>query len=140
GYTGTTIQYQNPCPAATRVSDTFGERTHPTTLKVLKHDGIDLAAENGTAVLAAADGVVIQTGFDYTSGHYVVLYHEVSGEYTYYCHCAEILVSKGEKVNVGDKIATVGSTGLATGPHLHFALSRDGEYIEPVFAGLEEYE
>lgn len=140
GQTGTTIQYQNPCPAATRISDTFGERTHPTTLKVLKHDGIDLAAENGAAVLAAADGVVIQTGFDYTSGHYVVLYHEVSGEYTYYCHCSKILVSEGEKVNVGDKIATVGSTGLSTGPHLHFALSRDGEYIEPVFVGREAYE
>lgn len=136
-HTGTAIQYQNPCPAATRISDTFGERTHPATLKVRKHDGIDLAAENGAAVLAAADGVVIQTGFDYTSGHYVVLYHEVSGEYTYYCHCAEILVSEGEKVNVGDKIATVGSTGLSTGSHLHFALSRNGEYKEPVFVGLD---
>lgn len=133
------IQYQNPCPDATRISDAFGERIHPVTQEKITHNGIDLAAPKGSDVLAAADGIVIQTGFDNTSGNYIVLYHELSGEYTYYASCQEILVSEGETVNAGDKIATVGSSGRSTGAHLHFALSQDGEYIEPVFEGIDVY-
>lgn len=57
----------------------------------------------------------------------------MSGEYTYYTHCQEITVTEGSSVTAGQKIAAVGSTGRSTGPHLHFALSRDGEYVEPVF-------
>ncbi|MDE5599254.1 MAG: M23 family metallopeptidase [Lachnospiraceae bacterium] len=139
GYTGTTIQYQNPCPAATRISDTFGERMNPMTKEIITHAGIDLAAAEGSDVLAAADGAVISVGFNYTDGNYVMLFHGDS-ECTYYAACQEILVSEGDKVSAGDKIATVGSTGRSTGPHLHFSLSRNGVPEEPVFVGLEEYE
>ncbi len=139
GYTGTTIQYQNPCPAATRISDTFGVRTHPMTKEIITHAGIDLAAAEGSDVLAAADGAVISVGFNYTDGNYVMLFHGDS-ECTYYAACQEILVSEGDKVSAGDKIATVGSTGRSTGPHLHFSLSRNGVPEEPVFMGIEEYE
>lgn len=133
GHYDVSIRYQNPCPDAARISDTFGERVHPVTQEKRVHNGIDFAAPDGTDVLAAADGVVIRCGYDSISGNYVVLYHELSGEFTYYAACKEILVSEGETVKAGDKIATVGSTGRSTGTHLHFALSRDGEYIEPVF-------
>lgn len=97
------------------------------------HNGIDFAAEKGADVLAAADGTVYRTGFDSANGNYVILYHALSGEYTYYTHCQEILVTEGNSVIAGQKIAAVGSTGRSTGPHLHFALSRNGEYIEPAF-------
>ncbi|MDE5931863.1 MAG: M23 family metallopeptidase, partial [Lachnospiraceae bacterium] len=126
------IQYRNPCPSYTRISDSFGVRTNPVTGEQRAHNGIDFAAEKGADVLAAADGTVYQTGFDADNGNYVILYHVLSGEDTYYTHCQEILVTEGESVTAGQKIAAVGSTGQSTGSHLHFALSRDGEYIEPV--------
>lgn len=127
------IQYINPCPSYTRISDSFVVRTNPETGEEKAHKGIDFAAEKGADVLAAADGTVYRTGFDSANGNYVILYHVLSGEYTYYTHCQEILVTEGNSVTAGQKIAAVGSTGRSTGPHLHFALSRNGEYIEPVF-------
>lgn len=127
------IQYSNPCPSYTRISDTFGVRTHPVTGEQRAHNGIDFATEKGADVLAAADGIVYRTGFDSDNGNYVILYHAMSGEYTYYTHCQEILVTEENSVTAGQKIATVGNTGRSTGPHLHFALSRDGEYVEPVW-------
>jgi len=132
GHHDVAVQYVNPCPGS-RISDTFGVRTHPVTGEEKAHDGIDFAAKEGTDILAAADGTVYKTGFDTVSGNYVVLYHVMNGEFTYYACCQEILVTEGSSVAAGQKIATVGSTGRSTGPHLHFALSRDGEYIEPVF-------
>lgn len=127
------ITYMNPCPSAGRISDGFGERIHPVTGMVLEHNGIDFAAEQGTDILAAAEGSVYKTGYDSELGNYVVLYHVLSGEFTYYACCSEILVSEGEEVAAGQKIAAVGSTGRSSGPHLHFALSRNGEYVEPEF-------
>lgn len=127
------IQYSNPCPSYTRIADSFGVRTNPVTGEQRAHNGIDFAADMGADVLAAADGTVYQTGFDFGNGNYIILYHVMSGEYTYYTHCQEILVTEGDSVTAGQEIATVGSTGRSTGPHLHFALSRDGEYVEPVF-------
>ncbi len=137
---GGTIHYLNPCPAAIEISNAFSERTSPVTKEIITHVGIDFAAPEGSDVLAAADGIVTAVGFDYTDGNYVWLRHEESGESTYYSACQEILVSQGDEVNAGDKIATVGSTGRSTGPHLHFSLSRNGEPEEPVFMELEEYE
>lgn len=127
------IAYCNPCPSYTRISDTFGTRTNPITGEKKLHTGIDLAAEEGADIVAAAEGTVYQTGFDAVYGNYVVLYHVLSGEFTYYTSCQDVLVKEGSSVAAGQKIATVGSTGTSTGPHLHFALSRNGEYVEPVF-------
>ena len=127
------ITYTNPCPSAGRISDGFGTRTNPATGMVLKHNGIDFAAEQGADILAAAEGSVYKIGYDSELGNYVVLYHVLNGEFTYYACCSEIFVSEGEEVTAGQKIAAVGSTGRSTGPHLHFALSRNGEYVEPEF-------
>ena len=135
---GGTIHYLNPCPAATGISNAFNERKSPVTKEIITHVGIDFAAPEGSDVLAAADGIVTAVGFDNTDGNYVWLHHKESDESTYYSACQEIFVSVGDEVSAGDKIATVGSTGRSTGPHLHFSLSRNGEPEEPVFMELEE--
>lgn len=129
------IIFSNPCPDYERISDPYGERTHPVTGEKRRHNGVDLAAPSGADVLAAADGAVYRTGFDAENGNYVVLWHGDSGQMTYYTHCRDILVSEKDQVSAGDKIATVGQTGRATGPHLHFAVSGDGEWQEPVWGG-----
>lgn len=125
------IAFLNPCPDYVRISDGYGERKNPVTGEIKKHNGVDMAADMGTAVVAAADGRVYETGFDAEDGNYVVLWHGQSGQMTYYTHCEEVLVSKNDQVLAGDKIATVGSTGRSTGSHLHFAVSYDGEWQEP---------
>lgn len=126
------ISYINPCPSYTRISDTFGKRVHPVTNIELFHNGVDMAAEHGTDIVAASRGIVCRTGYDPTNGNYVVIYHW-DENFTYYAHCSEILVSEGDRVESGQKIATVGSTGRSTGNHLHFMVSDNGEYVEPVF-------
>lgn len=126
------IKYDKPCNY-TRISDVFGGRTHPVTGEVILHEGIDYVAAEGTDIWAAADGVVYETGFSAEYGNYVVLRH-INGEMTYYCHCQGVTVKKDDQVKRGDKIATVGSSGRSTGPHLHFALSRSGWFVNP-----EEY-
>jgi len=133
GHHDLAVSWLIPCPSYTQISDTFGTETHPQTGEQRSHNGIDFAAEKGADILAAADGVVYRTGYESAGGNYVILYHGQSGEFTYYTCCQDILVSEGNSVTAGQKIATVGNTGRSTGPHLHFALSRDGEFIEPVF-------
>lgn len=123
------IIYDEPCNYS-RISDTYGGRVHPVTQEVIMHEGIDYAAENGTDIVAAADGVVYETGYSATYGNYVVLLH-INGDMTYYCQCEKVIVEKGAQVKRGEKIATVGSTGRSAGPHLHFALSRSGAFVDP---------
>ncbi|MBD5445496.1 MAG: peptidoglycan DD-metalloendopeptidase family protein [Lachnospiraceae bacterium] len=126
------VTYINPCPSYSRISDGYGSRVNPASGLTLIHSGIDFAADNGADVVAAADGMVVAAGYDSDSGNYVILFH-LNGEFSYYAHCSKILVSAGDEVKAEEKIAEVGSTGKSTGPHLHFALSRNGEYIKPVF-------
>ncbi|MCM1039741.1 MAG: M23/M56 family metallopeptidase [Ruminococcus sp.] len=133
GHHDVQIVYSNPCPSYTRISDAFGSRINPVTQEVREHNGVDLAAEKGADILAAADGNVYKVGYDAELGNYVTLYHAANGEFSYYACCDEIFVKEGEEVTTGQKIAAVGSTGRSTGAHLHFAISRDGEYVEPQF-------
>lgn len=95
-----------------------------------EHNGIDFMAEEGTPVLAAADGQVVTAEFDTEKGNYIVIEHE-SGYSTVYAHLKELYVSAGDEVLQGAEIGTVGRTGLATGPHLHLELLRDGEAVNP---------
>lgn len=131
--TQVTLSYGNPCPEYTRISDGFNVRTHPITGEVIKHEGVDFSAESGAPVLAAADGTVYATGYDDSYGNYVVLYHAANNSYTCYTQCSEILVSEGSQITKGKQIAAVGSTGRSTGAHLHFAVYRDGAFVEPVY-------
>lgn len=125
------ILFSYPVEGA-RISDSFGIRTNPVSGDMLYHMGIDFAAEEGSVIMAAADGTVVETGFDAECGNYVILLHE-NGNATYYFHCKEITAEEGDYVNRGEQIATVGKTGRATGSFVHFAVSENGKYIEPEF-------
>ncbi len=116
-----------------RISNGFGTRTHPVTGDEKFHSGIDFVADKGTSVTAAADGTVTKTGMDTMCGCYVIILH-TNGDATYYSCLDEVLVEEGQQVSRGEQIATVGNTGLSTGPHLHFSVSRDGKYVNPQFA------
>lgn len=123
------IIFGKPCNYS-RIADTYASRVHPVTQEVMWHEGIDYVAETGSDVYAAAAGIVYETGYSAKYGNYVVLLH-INGEMTYYCHCQKILVEKDDQVERGSTIATVGSTGMSTGAHLHFAISSHGEFVDP---------
>lgn len=114
------------------LSSDFGYREHPTEGEERFHYGVDLAADTGTEVRCFADGTVTAVGDSSSYGRYCVVAHE-GGYSTLYAHCSRITASSGAAVKRGQKIAEVGETGMATGPHLHFELQRDGAYLNPVY-------
>ena len=120
-------------PVTGRITSPFGWRLHPVTQAANFHNGIDVAAPEGTPILAALSGNVAEIGWSRVYGHYIVLGHAANFK-TFYAHCKEIIVSEGMGVSIGEKIATVGSTGITTGPHLHFGVIVDGKYINPYWA------
>ena len=95
------------------------------------HSGIDIPADQGAVILAAADGTVTEVGFDRERGNYLVLDHG-GGLTTLYAHCRNVDVKEGDAVKAGEMVAAVGSTGMSTGPHLHFEVRQDGEAQNPV--------
>ena len=95
------------------------------------HDGVDFVADRGTPVLAAADGKVRTAAFSASLGNYVVIDHD-SGFSTVYACLAEAQTAAGDEVSAGTQIGTVGSSGMATGPHLHLELWLDDAPIDPV--------
>ncbi len=119
-----------PCPSYTRISDDYGYRIHPILQTKQFHNGVDLAAASGSPILAAADGTVIAAAYSSSMGNYVMIDHG-SELYTIYMHASSLLVSTGATVSKGQKIALVGSTGRSTGPHLHFSVRKDGNYVSP---------
>ena len=96
------------------------------------HRGLDIAAPEGTAINAAADGTVTFAGERGTYGNLVVITHE-NGFVTYYAHCSKILAEVGDEVTQGTPVAAVGSTGRSTGPHCHFEVRYENEPIDPLF-------
>ncbi|MFZ5586614.1 MAG: peptidoglycan DD-metalloendopeptidase family protein [Thermodesulfobacteriota bacterium] len=103
------------------ITSGFGPRLHPITGQERDHLGVDLAAPIGTPVKAAAEGVVSQAGPAADLGNLVVITH-ADGATTHYGHLERIAVQPGQKVARGQQVATVGDTGLSTGPHLHFEI------------------
>ena len=96
------------------------------------HDGVDISGmEKGTPIYAAAAGTVKDIGFDAKDGNYVRLDHG-SGLETYYACCQSVQVKTGDTVTLGQTIATVGSTGTSTGPHLHFEVLLNGVQQDPL--------
>ncbi|MBI4798799.1 MAG: peptidoglycan DD-metalloendopeptidase family protein [Desulfarculus sp.] len=106
------------------VSSAFGEREHPITGEERAHNGLDLAAPAGTPVAAAKAGVVSFAGASGDYGNLVIVDHPGGGS-TYYAHLQSMRVKAGQALEQGQELGQVGSTGLATGPHLHFEV-RDG--------------
>ncbi len=98
-----------------------------------KHDGVDFIAAEGSDILAVADGTVITAEYDAEQGKGFYVRVEHGGYESLCAHCSELLVSTGQQVKAGDVIAKVGSSGLSTGPHLHFVLSEDNETVDPMF-------
>lgn len=113
-----------------RITSPFGMRFHPILKKNIMHYGIDIGVPSGTPVYAMADGVVIIAGVENGYGNVVVIDHG-SGLTTLYAHNSKLLVSRGEKVTKGQMISKSGSTGYATGPHLHFEVAINGTQINP---------
>jgi len=110
----------------------FGTRLDPFTKKKTFHGGIDIAAAKGTDVIASADGEVIFMGRKGGYGKLIVVKH-IMGYETRYGHLDKMEVSLGDHVKKGQKIGTVGSTGRATGPHLHYEVRRFQKNEKPVF-------
>ena len=126
------LPFADTSPVAGYTSSGFGYRMHPIQGVVKFHYGTDFAASAGTDVLAFADGTVLAAGQDAGYGNYVKIDHG-NGYVTLYGHCSELLVSAGQTVQRGERIALVGATGQATGPHLHVERMHDGVYLNPEF-------
>lgn len=120
-----------PCPSYTRISSPFGWRIHPTLGVNKFHNGVDMAAPKGTDILAAFSGEVVAATYNSSMGNYVMMNHG-NGFYTIYMHASKLCVSPGDIIIEGEKIAEVGSTGRSTGPHLHFGVRKNGEYVNPM--------
>ncbi len=120
-----------PVLGYTRVSSSYGYRTHPIS-KVRKfHTGIDIPAPTGTTIVAAGDGTVLSAS--YMSGYgYTVIINHGSGIATLYGHNSSLSVKKGDEVKRGQEIAKAGSTGYSTGPHCHFEIRINGSTIDPM--------
>lgn len=119
-----------PAPSYTRISDDYGNRIDPLLGVEKFHSGVDLAAPQGSPILAAYDGEVVAAAYSGSMGNYVMIDHGDS-LYTIYMHASALYVSKGDLVVKGEQIAAVGSTGRSTGPHLHFGVRRNGSYVSP---------
>lgn len=113
-------------------SSGFGYRMHPVLEQVRFHYGTDIAAYSGENVDAFADGTVTFAGYSDSFGNYITIDHG-GGWNSLYAHCSYLYVREGQSVTAGEKIALVGATGLATGPHLHFELQHDGVYVNPEY-------
>lgn len=123
------FEYTSPVEGVT--SSGFGYRMHPIQNEVKYHYGTDFAAAAGSPIAAFADGNIVAQGDSDSFGKYVMIDH-ADGYRTLYAHCSEICMNCGP-VKKGDVVALVGSTGAATGPHLHFELERGGIYYNPEF-------
>jgi murein DD-endopeptidase MepM/ murein hydrolase activator NlpD len=112
------------------VTSRFGSRVSPITGTVRFHGGLDLAAPMGTEVYSAGEGVTAECGENAVYGKYVIVRHDATWT-SLYGHLSMVLVKQGEKVEKGKTLGKVGSTGLSTGPHLHFELRQNGRVADP---------
>lgn len=114
-----------------RLSSTFGRRKSPTRGASSYHKGIDWATPVGTAVMASSAGTVTKAGWGSGYGYVVYIQH-ADGRQTRYGHLSKVLVSVGQTVSQGQKIALSGNTGISTGPHLHFEILINGSQVNPL--------
>lgn len=131
-YSYVELPFDYTVPVSGYNSSGYGYRLHPILNTVRFHYGTDFAASSGERVLAFARGTVRFAGYDDSYGWHVRIDHGDGWE-TLYAHCSKLYAESGQEVEPGDCIALVGSTGLATGPHLHFELTRDGKYLNPEY-------
>lgn len=115
-----------------RMTDPFGWRFHPITNELDFHYGLDMATEEGNPIYAALSGTVRLAAVGESYGNYLIIDHQ-NGFATVYAHCSKLLAEEGETVKKGQKIALVGSTGAATGPHLHFEIRLNDIRLDPLW-------
>lgn len=124
--------FHRPLKARYWLTSAYGWRDSPfNTGKRTFHGGVDLACGMGTPIYAALDGVVSATGYNDTYGNYVIITHH-SGYKSLYGHMSRITCKKGNFVYTTTKIGEVGSTGMSTGPHLHFTVYKNGKSVNPL--------
>ena len=126
------------CPLqyrGTYISSPYGYRTDPATGSTRFHGGVDLCVSGGTYgknISAAANGVVLTAAYNSSGYGYYILLDHGNGLYTLYGHNSQLLVSTGQTVTQGQTIAKAGSTGYSTGPHCHFEVRLNGNYVDPM--------
>lgn len=120
-----------PVPGYTRITSKFGMRTHPITGVYKLHTGTDISAPLGASFIAANDGVVVKSEMNAAYGNMIMINHG-GGVSTLYAHGSERLVEVGQEVKRGDEVLKVGSTGYSTGPHAHFEVRINGQYVDPI--------
>ena len=121
-----------PVPGYSRISSYFGTRPDPFGSPTQEfHGGIDIPAPRGVNIVSAYDGQVAWSYYSNSAGHWVGVDHG-NGIYTVYMHMSKRLVNEGDMVKKGDVLGLIGSTGRSTGNHLHFAVRKDGSYVDPL--------
>lgn len=120
-----------PSPGYYKITSSYGYRNHPILKKKKLHTGIDIAVPRGTSIVAANSGKVIYSGYYGGYGNTVIIDHggKIS---TLYAHNSKLLVNVGDMVEKGKAISKSGSTGLSTGPHLHFEVRENGQTVDPM--------
>lgn len=125
--------FHKPVRSRYYLSSYYGWRSSPFSGKRSYHSGVDMACPQGTPVYAALGGTVTSVGYNNVYGNYIIVTHH-SGYKTLYGHLSKQLVTRGKWVDTNSRIGLVGSTGLSTGPHLHFTVYKFGKTVNP--AGL----
>lgn len=128
-YVGGTFTW--PCPSSKYITSSFGYRIHPILKYWKMHTGVDIGASTGKDIIAAGSGRVIKAEPYGAYGNCVMIDHG-GGIVTLYGHASKLCCKAGDVVARGTKIAEVGMTGTATGPHLHFEVRVNGEYVDPM--------
>lgn len=118
-------------PRNVQLTSPFGARFHPIRQEIVVHEGVDLAGPAGQPVYATGDGVVESAEINFSGYGNVVVIDHGFGYKTRYAHLKEIKVTQGQVVIRGDRIGTLGSSGLSTGPHLHYEVLYRGEHVNP---------
>lgn len=119
-------------PVLGHINSTYGYRDHPISGKYLFHGGVDIGGQTGDPIRAFAAGTVEYVGENDSYGLYIQLDHG-NGIKSFYAHCRSLCVKKGQSVALGEKIGEVGSSGAATGPHLHLELKCAGLHLDPLY-------
>ena len=132
-YVPTYLKYIRINPVNGEVTSPFGYRTNPILGVLEFHDGIDIAVMEGTPVVSVIAGVVTEIRYSNTFGNLIRINSETNGYEIMYAHLNEIIVSVGDVVEKGQKVATSGNTGLSTGPHLHYTVLYNGELRDPIY-------
>ncbi|MGN0494955.1 MAG: peptidoglycan DD-metalloendopeptidase family protein [Lachnospiraceae bacterium] len=126
-----TNEWMWPVPDCRDISSYYGKRNSPTEGASTDHKGIDIPCEENTNIVATKDGIVKISKMSGSEGYWIAIEHDE--HYTsYYMHCNTLLVKSGQSVTRGQVIALSGNTGVSTGPHCHFSILKDGEYVNPL--------